>query len=50
MMASVVRSPQLIGPFVRAFVPLSLMILARSWGEWPAYLTGRPAAIVGNAV
>jgi hypothetical protein len=27
---------------LRAAAPLTLMVLGRSWGEWLAYLTGRP--------
>jgi hypothetical protein len=27
--------------FVRSLAPLTLMVLARCWGEWLAYLTGR---------
>jgi hypothetical protein len=36
------RSRRLGVAFLRSLVPLSLMILARFWGEWLAYLSGRP--------
>jgi len=42
MMAKVLRSAHLAGPFVRALVPLVAMVLCWTWGEWLGYLTGRP--------
>jgi hypothetical protein len=36
------RSRRSASAYVRSFGPLMLMILARSWGEWLAYMTGRP--------
>jgi hypothetical protein len=36
------RSRRSARAYVRSVGPLMLMILARSWGEWLAYVTGRP--------
>lgn len=38
------RSRRHAGAFLRSLGPLTVIVLARSWGEWLAYLTGRPPA------
>jgi hypothetical protein len=42
MTAKALRSPALMRDFVRAFLPLTAMVLCWSWGEWIGYVTGRP--------
>jgi hypothetical protein len=42
MVRTALRSRANAAALTRAFVPLTMMILGRSWGEWLAYLTGRP--------
>ena len=42
MTAKALRSAALARAFVRSFVPLVLMVLCWSWGEWLGYLTRRP--------
>ncbi len=48
-MASVAfRSRRNAGAFLRSLAPLTLIVLARCWGEWLAYLTGRHSHSSGN--
>lgn len=42
MLGKALRSRRHAAAFVRSFIPLTLMVLGRSWGEWLAYLTGVP--------
>lgn len=47
MAAKAMRSATLLRSFLRSIVPLTLMVLAWSWGEWLGYLTGRhPRSLV----
>jgi hypothetical protein len=47
MMSKAFRSPKLAASFLRAIVPLKLMVLAWSWGEWLGYVTGEhPRSLV----
>jgi hypothetical protein len=47
MVTVALRSRRLAGALVRSLLPLTLIVLARSWGEWLAYLTGRlPRSLV----
>jgi hypothetical protein len=41
MAAKAASSTQLLGRFLRSIVPLALMVLCWSWGEWLGYLTRR---------
>lgn len=41
MVRKAMQSAELRRRILRAIVPLSLMVLAWSWGEWLGYLTGR---------
>ncbi len=43
------RSRRHAAMFVRSIFPLTAMVLARSWGEWLAYLTGRPSRSFDDA-
>ena len=41
------RSPRLALSFLRSLIPLTLMSLSWSWGEWLGYVTGRhPRSLV----
>ena len=42
MAAAALRSRRQTAAFVRSLAPLTLIVLARSFGEWLAYVTGRP--------
>jgi hypothetical protein len=42
LMRAAMRSTHHTRAFVRGFIPLALMVLGRSYGEWLAYVTGRP--------
>ncbi|HEY0876795.1 MAG TPA: glycosyltransferase [Vicinamibacterales bacterium] len=42
MARTAVRSRRHTAALVRGWLPLTLMVLGRSWGEWLGYLTGRP--------
>jgi hypothetical protein len=42
MLRAAARSPRHSTALLRAWVPLVLMVMGRSWGEWLAYVTGRP--------
>ncbi|MEQ1899042.1 MAG: glycosyltransferase [Vicinamibacterales bacterium] len=42
MLGTALRSRRHAAAFVRSFIPLTLMVLGRSWGEWLAYVTGAP--------
>ncbi|HMB67775.1 MAG TPA: glycosyltransferase [bacterium] len=47
MMGKAFRSARLAGAFLRAIVPLKLMVFAWSWGEWLGYVTGKnPRSLV----
>lgn len=41
MAAAALRSRRNSHTFMRSLAPLTLMVLARCWGEWLAYVTGR---------
>lgn len=49
MTAKAFKSSALLPRFMRAIVPLTLMVLAWSWGEWLGYLTGRAPADLTTA-
>lgn len=50
-MASVgLRSRRNTAAFVRSLLPLTLMVIARAWGEWLGYLTGRAPRSIQPAV
>jgi hypothetical protein len=42
MLRAALRSRRQSAACIRAFLPLTLMVLGRVWGEWSAYVTGRP--------
>jgi hypothetical protein len=47
MAAKALRSRKLAAAFLRAIVPLKLMVFAWSWGEWLGYVTGKhPRSLV----
>ncbi len=41
MARKALRSPRLFRSFLRSLIPLTLLVLAWSWGEWLGYVTGR---------
>jgi hypothetical protein len=49
MVRTASRSPRQRAALARGFVPLTLMVVARCWGEWLAYVTGRPPRSLDRA-
>jgi hypothetical protein len=49
MAGAALRSRGQRARFLRALLPLTLMVVSRSWGEWLAYLTGRAGPALERA-
>jgi len=49
MARAALRSRYQRARFLRALVPLTILVVSRSWGEWLAYVTGRPGRALEQA-